>query len=130
MADAPSGLGGKVILVVEDQFLLAQELKIFLQEHGATVVGPAASLHDALALIVHEGARLDGAVLDINLHNERVYPAADVLMAAGVPIVFATGYDELAIGNQYWDVPLLEKPIDHRRLAKVLAMAISGVRAR
>src|SRR5262249_51169600 len=124
--EASSALRGKVILVVEDQYLLAQEIEMFLQEQGATVVGPAASLQDALSLIAREGSRLDGAVLDVNLHDDRVYPAADVLMSAGVPIVFATGYDDLVVGKPYMDVPLIEKPIDHRRLADVLATAIDG----
>jgi hypothetical protein len=43
---------------------------------------------DALSLVENNSDRLDCAVLDINLRNERVYPVADVLVARGVPFIF------------------------------------------
>ena len=36
-------------------------------------------------------AELDGALLDINLRNEKVFSLADALADRGVPIVFVTG---------------------------------------
>lgn len=111
---------GRRLLVVEDEYMIAMELVSTLEELGAEVVGPAASVEDALALVGSDGDRLDAAVLDINLRDERVYPVADALAARGVPFVFATGYDATAIPPAYAATPRCEKPVDKARLARLL----------
>jgi ActR/RegA family two-component response regulator len=73
----PDALRGRRLLVVEDEYLIAVSLARSLEGDGAEVVGPAGSVRDALALVEAEGDRLDGAVLDINLRDERVYPRAN-----------------------------------------------------
>jgi len=89
-------LEGKRILLVEDEYFIVQDLARAFSAAGATVLGPAATLSEALELVVSSGA-LDGAVLDINLQGEMVFPLADVLVNRGVPFVFATGYGQEAI---------------------------------
>jgi CheY-like chemotaxis protein len=120
MADS---LTNKRILVVEDEFILASDLAGFLESRGAEVVGPAPSVKTALALV--ERNHLDAAVLDVNLGKERVYPVADALTARGVPIVFATGYDELLMQRDYIAVPRCQKPIDKKVLVEALVRAMS-----
>jgi CheY-like chemotaxis protein len=65
------------LLVIEDDYLLASDLAEALAAHGAEVIGPAASVEGALALLATNG-KIDAAVLDINLCGERVYPVATV----------------------------------------------------
>src|SRR3954467_14286390 len=89
----PESLRGRCLLVVEDEYLIAADLTASLESLGVEVIGPAASVEEALALVHNSSDRIDGAVLDINLRNERVYPVADVLIERGVPFVFTTGYD-------------------------------------
>ncbi len=72
-------LRGRRLLVVEDEYAIATDLARTLEGRGVEVVGPAGSVEDALELVETEGGRLDGAVLDINLHDERAYPIADAL---------------------------------------------------
>jgi len=108
------------LLVVEDDYMLADDLASWLGALGAEVVGPVGCIHDALALIVGNG-RLDGALLDINLRGERVFPVADALAARRVPFVFTTGYDRVAIPPSYAAIPVCTKPTDARRLAQCLA---------
>ncbi|MFL5253557.1 MAG: hypothetical protein ACJ8AI_11790 [Rhodopila sp.] len=48
---------------------------------------------------------LDGALLDINLRGELVYPVADVLAARGVPFVFITGNALHGIDPRYAAIP-------------------------
>lgn len=67
-------LSGKRLLVVEDEYMIASDLSRTLEEAGAEVIGPAGSIKDALDILEDESDRLDGAVLDINLRDERVYP--------------------------------------------------------
>ena len=117
MADSWSEhLKGFRLLVVEDEYLVAADLTASLESLGAEVIGPAASVEEALSLLDTNGGRLDGAVLDINLQNERVYPVADVLTARGIPFVFTTGYDAAAVPTAYAWAPRCEKPVDKTQL--------------
>jgi ActR/RegA family two-component response regulator len=116
-------LRGRRLLVVEDEYLIAAALERALEDRGAEVVGPAGSVEGALRLVEAEGDRLDGAVLDINLRDERVYPVADVLAARGVPFVFLTGYDAQVIPDTYAGVPRSEKPVSTALLARTLLKA-------
>ncbi|MFC7739415.1 response regulator [Roseomonas sp. GCM10028921] len=114
-------LRGRRLLVVEDDYGIANDMARFLEDAGAEVVGPAGTVEDALELVESEATALDAAALDINLHGERVYPVADALAARGVPFVFATGYDAQVIPEAYVGVPRLEKPVDKAQLARALA---------
>jgi DNA-binding LytR/AlgR family response regulator len=117
-------LKGRRLLIVEDEYMIASDLTEFFEHAGAEVIGPVGSVKDALALIAREGERLDGALLDVNLRNDKVYPVADALFAAGVPFVFATGYDAHAVPEAYADVPRCDKPVDRRQLARLLSKAV------
>jgi len=122
MADSWSEhLKGCRLLVVEDEYLVAADLTASLESLGAEVIGPAASVEEALSLLDTNGGRLDGAVLDINLQNERVYPVADVLTARGIPFVFTTGYDAAAVPTAYAWAPRCEKPVDKTQLVRWLS---------
>lgn len=112
-------LAGRRLLVVEDEFYLAEALAGDLAALGATVVGPVPSVDDALDLI-EDTDRIDGAVLDLNLQGEYAYPVADALTERGVPFVFTTGYDASAIPGRYAAVARCEKPVDPGRVARAL----------
>jgi DNA-binding LytR/AlgR family response regulator len=117
-------LKGRRLLIAEDEYMVALDLAEFFEDAGAEVIGPVGSLKDALALVASEGGRLDGALLDVNLRNDKVYPVADALSAAGVPFVFATGYGDHAIPEAYSNVPRCDKPVDRHQLARLLSKAM------
>ena len=119
MRAARSTLAGRRLLVVEDDYLIATDLARTFEAAGAEVVGPAATLDDALDL-VEDTTHLDGAVLDINLHGEMAYAVADALLARGVPFVFATGYDEGSIPPRFAHATRCEKPVEPERIARAL----------
>jgi CheY-like chemotaxis protein len=114
-------LKGRCLLVVEDEYIVAADLAASLESVGAQVIGPAGSVQEALTLVEMDEGRLDGAVLDINLRGERVFPVADALARRGVPFVFTTGYDAVAIPNSYAGVPRCEKPVNKADLARLLS---------
>ncbi|RHW18194.1 response regulator [Sphingomonas gilva] len=116
---ASASLQGLRILVVEDEYLLAEDLARNLKRGGAEVVGPAPSLARARQLVETDSA-IDGAVLDVNLKGEMVWPIADALLARSVPIVFATGYDAAMIPEHYVNLPRCEKPVAVHDLARAL----------
>ncbi|RUT30376.1 response regulator [Arsenicitalea aurantiaca] len=99
------------ILLVEDDYFLAQELARDLTSAGAEIVGFAPTLERATA-IADGDAEIDGAVLDINLRDRTVFPAIEGLRLRGVPVVFVTGYDDAIVPERYRDIPRLTKPAD------------------
>lgn len=119
MGDRAGMLAGRHLLVVEDEYFLADDLTSRFREQGAVVVGPAANLGDALELL-EGGEPIDCAVLDLNLQGEKAFPIADALMKRDVPFVFATGYDASAIPARFAGVKRCEKPVDAIEIARAL----------
>ena len=113
-------LPGRRILVVEDSYLVAQELTEALEREGAEVVGPVSALNDAWHLAL-ETSKLDGAVLDVNLRGEMIWPVADILSRRRVRLVFATGYAAGPIKERYNRCRVAEKPVPARAFARLLS---------
>lgn len=125
MAAPTTSLTARRILLAEDEYFIMQDLRSGLETLGATVVGPAPSVADALALIAG-GAVVDAAVLDVNLRGEKVYPVADALSARGIPFVFSTGYSDDMLDPRYGEAPVCEKPVNMRALGRTLARLLDG----
>ena len=117
---AQRALAGCRILVVEDEYFLADELKRAAKRLGAEVVGPAPTHEEALGLL-DQSPSVDLAVLDINLRGETAYTVAEALEARGVPFVFATGYNPNTIPDRFARVPRWTKPVDPGDLLRSLA---------
>lgn len=123
-----SGLKGLRVLVVEDVFSMALVMENTLTALGCQVVGPVARLDDALALALAEP--LDGALLDVNLNGEAIYPVVDELQARGVPLIFVTGYSAGALPETYRRLPRVAKPFDMRVLVQLMGETFIARRAR
>ena len=122
----PDGtLRGRRILVVEDEYFLADELGGALRRAGAALLGPVASVPNALRLLADEPAP-DAASLDVNLGGADVYPLADALVARSVPFVFSTGYDRAAIPGRYAHIRRLEKPVEAATVLAALAVLLKA----
>jgi len=118
LSSVPEELRGLRILVVEDNFLVAEDLRALLTRRGCDVVGPAPRVEQGLRL-VGEG-KLDGAVLDINLGSENSLPIAAALSKCSVPFVFLTGYgDATLVPVEFRQAPRLSKPVDEASLISV-----------
>jgi CheY-like chemotaxis protein len=115
---------GLVVLVVEDEFLIAMDLEAMLWDHGWRVLGPAATVAEALALL-KDGKMPDVALLDVNLRGETVVPVAEVLRERGVPIVLASAYDHAAsMADVLAGAPNVGKPAQERHLLAALKRAV------
>jgi CheY-like chemotaxis protein len=115
---------GLVVLVVEDEFLIAMDLEAMLKEHGWRVLGPAATVAEALGLL-EDGKTPAVALLDVNLRGETVVPVAEVLSERGVPIVLASAYDRAgSIADVLADAPNVGKPAQERHLLAALKRAV------
>lgn len=115
-------LTGMRVLVVEDEMLVSMLLEDMLADFGCDIVGPAASIAEALPLATD--AQIDVAVLDMNLGGQPVFPIADALKARGVPYIFASGYGQSGLSDDHRGAPLLQKPFRQADLER----ALNGVR--
>lgn len=116
-----SGLKGKRVLVAEDEFEIAMFLVDYLDMQGAEVVGPAGNLATLGELVdTHE---IDGALLDINLGGELVYPLADRLAALNIPFVLTSGYDD-NVPERFSNIPRCGKPYRLESLTRILQNAM------
>lgn len=104
-------------MVVEDDAMLAMALELALSDLGCEVVGLASNVGDGVALA--REVAIDGAILDINLAGEKVYPVADVLAARNIPFVFVTGYGSAGLRECDRARPVLQKPYELERLARI-----------
>jgi DNA-binding response OmpR family regulator len=83
-------LQGCRVLIVEDEYFLADDLARAFRAHGAEVIGPTAERSEAKSRLDYDG--FDVAVIDIMLRDEAAYPIADELVSQGIPFGFATGF--------------------------------------
>lgn len=106
----------KRILIVEDEFLLADEIAEWLSSRGAYTIGPAGSVAAAGNLIRRE-ERIDAAILDINLSGVLIFDVALDLDRRGVPFLFASAYtDDVEYPAELKDNPRLAKPFGEAQL--------------
>jgi two-component SAPR family response regulator len=109
---------GKRILIVEDEYLVAQETRRMLEKCGAHVVGPVSNLADGTDYT--RNGQVDAAILDIKLDEELVFPLADLLDSLAIPFVFATGHEASILPDRYKGYILCEKPAHLDAIAKAL----------
>lgn len=113
-------LRGLRILVVEDTFMLADELNELLTELGCVIIGPVARASEASDLAGTHA--LDGALLDVNLsRGETSFSVAESLAGRQIPFVFITGYDlDSSFPTEFRDIPRISKPLDLGRLVHTM----------
>lgn len=116
-------LNGRRVLVVEDEPLVALELKAALDAAGAETV----TANSVSAAGAGMNSPISAAVLDVNLGDGMVYPVARQLRRRGLPFLFATGYQaEAVIPADLREVPVLQKPVDSTRLVETLAAMLGA----
>ncbi len=125
MMERRETLAGFRMLVVEDEALVAMLIEDYLTELGLAVVEVAGTLDRGLALATDAGRVIDGAILDINLGTEKVFPVAAALADRGIPFVFATGYGIDGLGTDYAGYPVIAKPFRLEQLRQFLLSAFS-----
>ena len=112
-------LEGLRLFLVEDEALVAMLLEDMLADLGCVVVEVAGSLSQALERL-DAANDADGAILDVNLGGEQVYPFADALAAREIPFLFATGYGRVGVSARYPAAQVLAKPYGQAELAAAL----------
>lgn len=112
-------LKGRHILIVEDEFFLADDLTGALRRAGAEPIGPVSSTEVADSLVANQ--RIDAAIVDLNLRGRLAFDFAERLSGSGVPCLVVSGYSEEALPKAVASLPRLEKPVDSERIIRALA---------
>jgi CheY-like chemotaxis protein len=100
-------------------------LEMVFASMGWTMVGPAARVPAALALVASE--RFDAALLDINLDGEMSWAVATELQARKIPLVLSTGYEISAVlPDALKNTRSVRKPYNITQLEQAILEALSG----
>jgi CheY-like chemotaxis protein len=122
-----NGSGMRRVLIVEDDVMIRMLIEDMLGDLGFAVAAEASKVHEALAAV--DSTAFDVAILDVNLSGETTGPVAEALAARGTPFVFATGYGEHGLPDQFRDRPLLKKPFQIESLKRMLEAALAAAKA-
>lgn len=114
-------LAGAVVLLLEDEFLIAVDAERVLEELGAAEVKMTATLEEAEREAA--GRDFDLALLDVNINGQISLPLAHRLHDRGVPVVLATGYD-LHASEIPRDSACVSKPYSKEALNKAIATVL------
>lgn len=108
------------ILLVEDDFMIAYDLKLQLEDAGFTVSGPAGRVDAALSLL--KAGPVDAAILDMNLQGGDSFPVAEALDADGTPFLFLSGNDAAHLPEAFAGRTVHAKPVQIARLIDEIRM--------
>lgn len=124
----PAHILGRTVLLVEDELIVAWDMEQILTAAGVHVLGPAASVNSALALL--KSHKPDAAILDLNLRGELATPVARRLREMGVPFVLSTAYNHLRSENEdaFSGVLNLGKPLVSERCVQMLGEMLASLR--
>ncbi len=119
--EAPD-LSGTTVLVVEDEFYLAMDIRDAVEGAGGRVIGPC---QDSSAVLSELRRQIpDCAVVDINLGNGASFEITEELQRRQVPFLFLTGYDAASIPPELARIERIEKPSEmHRVLEAITRLA-------
>lgn len=89
-------LEGMSILVVEDNPVTAMDISMLLEDAGASVVGPFATVTHTYSVVDDRmcDAIIDAAILDVELQGETSVPIAQLMDRRGIPFLFYTGISQ------------------------------------
>ena len=118
-------LEGARVLIVEDEFYLADDLARALRNAGAEPIGPVGSVAEAENLV--ERRLVDAAIVDLNLHGNIASDFVERLEARELPCIIVSGYSEEALPEDVSDVLSLQKPVDPDSVIKSLATELARV---
>jgi DNA-binding response OmpR family regulator len=115
------------VLILEDEWLIALDLQMVLEDAGYAIAGPASSVSGALELIRRE--EIAAGLLDLHVGEQTSYPIAVALRELGIPFLFLTGHTRANLEPEFRNESVVSKPIERRDLVRRLE-AIVGTGAR
>ncbi len=113
----------QTVLIVEDELFVGYDIQDIVAESGYSPDGPYETVAETLEAVDH--ALPNCAILDVRLLDGEVFPAADRLRDAGVPLIFHSGHaDETGLKSRYPGAQICPKPSSPSQLRAALAQAL------
>ncbi len=113
------------VLVAEDELIIGVDLCDTVEEAGFEVEGPFDTASSAIDSL--ERRTPDLAILDVRLDDGEVFPLAEKLMAANVPVIFHSGNvtpDE--VSDRYPQAHALAKPCPPNQIIETMREALAA----
>jgi DNA-binding response OmpR family regulator len=112
------------ILIIEDEALVAMELRFVLEDLGYEVVGSAADARTARNLV--KETEVDLALVDIHLQDgpTGVELGRDLAQTDGVTVLYMTANPGMVRGGVSGAIGVLSKPADERAVQKAVDYAL------
>ncbi len=115
------------ILIVEDEALIAVMLSDMLVELGYDVAASASHISQAKDFLTAE--KVDIALLDVNLGNEKIDTVADLLAERACPFIFTTGYGQAGLPAAHASRSVLQKPFNIGDLDAALRKELGAIKS-
>jgi len=112
----------KLVLLVEDEPLIALDIEQHLRKSGARVIA-AANLEAALSMATHP--HLSAAIVDLRLGQDSAIALCRRLVARSIPFIVHTGYAADAVQQEWPTIPVIQKPATPQMLIAFLARSLS-----
>ena len=113
----------KRVLIVEDDYLIAERLSRAIEDDGFAVIGPVDTVAGALGLLGRE--RPDAALLDVRLRHGDSLEIARALRQRGVPFAVVSGYTRESLPPEMAAAPFLAKPLGEVELIEIARTLIA-----
>ncbi|MEO7073176.1 MAG: response regulator [Rhodanobacter sp.] len=107
-----------LVLIVEDELMIASTLELTLGMRGYRVLGPAATVEEATQLL--QNARPDVALIDYRLARTTTEVLLPLLEEQDIPVCVLTGYNAAQLPPAYENCAVLEKPFPMQQLVSVI----------
>jgi DNA-binding response OmpR family regulator len=117
-----NGKRGRV-LIVEDEPLIAENLRAILVAAGFEIAGVSAKVEAALRMI--EDITYDAAIVDANLAGESASAIVLALSARQIPFVVLSGYTRDQLPDSFSGCLFIQKPYRISQLVEGLNTVLS-----
>jgi CheY-like chemotaxis protein len=113
------------VLIIEDEPVIAMELRMLVEGCGHRVVGVAASEAMAVSLAAEKGAGLILADVNLGRGGNGIAAVHRILQSVPVPVIFVTAYPELLLTAEGIEPAfVVRKPFDPVALAIATYQAV------
>lgn len=107
-------------MIVDDEVIVAMDLEYMLADLGHLVVKTANRVDQGMEMA--RDCEIDIAILDINVRGVPSFPIAEILQGRGIPVIFASGYGNRGLIEDFKGAHILTKPVDMNSLAQMVAL--------
>jgi low affinity Fe/Cu permease len=124
MTDTSELVTARRVLVVEDEFLIAQMVKDMLAELECECVGPILTMEEGIAAAA--SVACEAAIINLVIQGQMAYPIVEELSTRGIPFCFASGAPPHGLEERWRSSPFIRKPYLIHELREFLLQLPAG----